>query len=496
MNSESGNVPSGGKNIPGESGDAPLGDIPPGGVSSRDENGRARQVDALHDDLAAQIAGLRAGRPSDDPWLVERVLKESPVEVTQLVRLRLPNGDELGPFVRKIVRTDAGVGAAWSELAHAQRAGLRCPHLPNVLQSEECDGRLVVLMEYVPGPTLRELAASTPPGQREEPAARVTMQLCDACTTLHEDLGAPVIHRDITPSNVVCSGLQHETAVLIDLGIARTWKRGVESDTAHFGTRAYAAPEQFGFGQTDERTDVYALGLVAFFCLTGRDPTAADRERGFAVDGVPDGWREVIATAAAFDPNERYTSAHELQHAVKGLMVDNSAWAVRLSQGEERPSEGGVRQGPSTGPSAGLFGSDSRQIDRARSAVVEAPSLPSAASAAAPLRNRARGVLLAIWHGRNWVIVPAMALLVAACISCAFDPRLASGRPWWYDAFGYLVYMDYIVLALGYLAMDKRWLRAHVGFLGQRSTKQDRRLLVAVFVALTVALFVLTTIAG
>ena len=71
--------------------------------------------------------------------------------------------------------------------------------------------------------------------------------------------------------------------VLIDFGIARVWREGEEADTTHFGTRSYAPPEQYGFGQTDVRSDVYALGMLNVSSrLTGREATPADRECDFA----------------------------------------------------------------------------------------------------------------------------------------------------------------------------------------------------------------------
>lgn len=89
----------------------------------------------------------------------------------------------------------------------------------------------------------------------------------------------PVIHRDLKPSNIIVSGVRYaadagmtfSSLVIIDLGIARVWRDGADADTVKFGTRSYAPPEQFGFGQTSVRSDIYALGALLFFCLTGTD---------------------------------------------------------------------------------------------------------------------------------------------------------------------------------------------------------------------------------
>lgn len=106
--------------------------------------------------------------------------------------------------------------------------------------------------------------------------------------------------------------------VIIDLGIARVWREGADSDTVKFGTRPYAPPEQYGFGQTSVRSDVYALGALLFFCLTGTDPKPGRdmREQCEACD-VPALLADVICMAMALDPAKRFASAKALGYAVR-----------------------------------------------------------------------------------------------------------------------------------------------------------------------------------
>ena len=109
---------------------------------------------------------------------------------------------------------------------------------------------------------------------------------------------------------VSCGGLS-----LIDLGIAREYKGDATTDTHHFGTRAYAPPEQFGFGQTTVRSDVYALGMILYFCLVEQTPDAVVRERGFFDPRIPDPVRLVLMRATEFDPALRYKNVRELKRA-------------------------------------------------------------------------------------------------------------------------------------------------------------------------------------
>ena len=135
--------------------------------------------------------------------------------------------------------------------------------------------RRIVVMEHVRGETLAEAVYRRDPSVAL--AREVFPPLCDAVSELHEGFDPPLIHRDLKPSNVM---LAPGGLALIDFGIARSFNEGAETDTRHLGTRAYAPPEQFGFGQTDERSDVYALGLLLYFCLTERTPDARGAREG------------------------------------------------------------------------------------------------------------------------------------------------------------------------------------------------------------------------
>lgn len=135
---------------------------------------------------------------------------------------------------------------------------------------------------------------------------------------LHEGFAPPLIHRDLKPSNIVVSdgGL-----TIIDFGIARAFREGVGADTTHFGTRSYAPPEQFGYGQTDVRSDVYALGMLLYYLVTERDPDARVATGGFAEPDVPPMLRPVLQRACAFDPAARFSSVRALKAAFLAAMA-------------------------------------------------------------------------------------------------------------------------------------------------------------------------------
>ena len=256
----------------------------------------------------------------DGAYRVDEVLKQTPFETTQVVYFPGSDGSELGPFIRKYIAAGEGTGLAYERLWRAQRSGARMAHLPRILECRVEAERLVVVMEYIEGETVEGRVARE--GASCALALAVMPAVCDAVSELHGAFRPPLIHRDLKPSNIILTGGAGEggaaagddagiapTAVIIDLGIARSFKPGAEADTARFGTRGYAAPEQFGFGQTDVRTDVYALGAICAFICTGVQPTGAIDSEGLVRAGVPAGLADAIARATAFDPKMRFLSS-------------------------------------------------------------------------------------------------------------------------------------------------------------------------------------------
>ena len=214
--------------------------------------------------------------PSAGAYRVDEVLKRSGTEVTEVVYYLGRDGGELGPFVRKRILAVSGAGSAYDAIFQAERAGERFLFLPRVMDVRRVGDEVHVIMEFVPGETLDTLVDRV--GASPELACRLMPVVCEAASELHERFQPPIIHRDLTPSNIMVldsDGASKPVVTLIDFGISRRWQEGADTDTTHFGTRSYAPPEQFGFGQTDVRSDIFALGGVLFFCCVGEQPQPA-----------------------------------------------------------------------------------------------------------------------------------------------------------------------------------------------------------------------------
>jgi hypothetical protein len=145
-------------------------------------------------------------------------------------------------------------------------------NIPRIADFFEQNGRACLVMEFVWGESLEKRLNATNAPLLETDVLKWAIQLCDALTYLHTRQ-PPIIFRDMKPSNVMVtnSGL----VKLIDFGIARTYKVGKKRDTVAMGSENYAAPEQWGEGQTDARSDIYALGATMYHLLANMAPTPA-----------------------------------------------------------------------------------------------------------------------------------------------------------------------------------------------------------------------------
>jgi serine/threonine-protein kinase len=203
------------------------------------------------------------------------------------------------------------------------------PHVVRTLASGEADGRLYLVMELVEGSDLREILRRD--GALEpERSVEIVGQAGDALDAAHA-LG--LVHRDVKPGNILVAG---DDAFVCDFGLARhvTSVSSLTGDRGFVGTIDYVPPEQIEGAPTDARADVYSLGCVLYECLTGRRPFDRDSELAtvFAHLNEPPpratyvrpelsaAFDDVIATALAKSPDDRYSSCGELAEAARAAL--------------------------------------------------------------------------------------------------------------------------------------------------------------------------------
>lgn len=199
----------------------------------------------------------------------------------------------------------------YNRLVMSHMKNLENSHIPKIFEVDEEDYVLYVVEEYISGTTLAEFLES---GRifSEKETAEIAIQICDGLTFLHSR-EKPIIHRDLKPSNIMVSNDQ--VVKLIDYNAARYYEVGMARDTRLIGTSGYAAPEQFGFAQTDARTDIYALGIVMKELLSEKQGLAL--RCGTAM-------RKIIERCTHMDPEKRYKTAaavrRDLEHLVYGTV--------------------------------------------------------------------------------------------------------------------------------------------------------------------------------
>ena len=177
---------------------------------------------------------------------------------------------------------------------------------PKLLAWKEESEACMLIREYVEGDTLQELMEKETVLTNQE-ALDAAVQVSELLCCLHQQ-NPPVIYRDVKPQNIVRT--PEGNFVLIDLDTARIYKDGVGEDTVFMGTRGFASPEQFGFHQTDVRTDVYGFGMLFLYLMTG----VYEKNKKF--ETLPKQIKKIIEKCTEFNPKDRYPSIKEAEQMI------------------------------------------------------------------------------------------------------------------------------------------------------------------------------------
>lgn len=175
---------------------------------------------------------------------------------------------------------------------------IKSPNLVPILDICCLENSCLVTERYISGETLEQRLERKGKFAEDE-TTYFSLQILQCLQMVHK-MG--IVHRDLTPANILIS--TDGIVKIIDFGIARTQKENRTKDTVIMGTVGYASPEQFGFRQTDERTDIYAFGVVLNKMLTGYMPNEQLPEQRK--------YRKIIEKCTRMDPKSRYMSVGEI----------------------------------------------------------------------------------------------------------------------------------------------------------------------------------------
>ena len=204
---------------------------------------------------------------------------------------------------------------------------LKHPNLPNVSDFFEEGGKAYLVMEFVEGKTLEKVQEDANAPLGESMIMGKALQLCDVLSYLHTQ-PQPIIFRDMKPSNVMLT--KDGQIKLIDFGIARNFKSTASKDTQSLGSRGYAPLEQYGKGQSDARSDIYALGATLYDLLTHSTPTDAITRR---IQKMPltqprqlnprisQATENILLKAMEEEPQQRFQTAQQMYQAIEASGV-------------------------------------------------------------------------------------------------------------------------------------------------------------------------------
>jgi serine/threonine protein kinase len=186
------------------------------------------------------------------------------------------------------------------------------------------DRRAYIVLEYVPGTTLRQFVESSGP-LPEEDVVELALQMCDILGYLHEQ-SPPVVHRDFTPENLIRESDGSKTSLkIVDFSVASRTGPAKSGDCV--GKHSYTPPEQFR-SQASSQSDIYALGATLFFLLTGSDPKPISTSDPRAIKrDVSKKLAAIIQKSTSLDLTERYESVNWLRldlEELRALQGDRS----------------------------------------------------------------------------------------------------------------------------------------------------------------------------
>jgi len=302
-----------------------------------------------------------------DGFLVGEVLHQGGMAVIYAVR---SDADDRA-LVMKVPRMEFGSHPACYAFFETEQmilSTLTGTHVPRLVAKGDLEKNPFLVMERIDGPSLSEYARRAPLDPQE--AARL---LGAAATAVHELHRQNVVHLDLKPANIrFRSGGE---AVLIDFGLARHAELpdlGAEEFPAPVGTGAYISPEQLAGIRSDPRSDVYALGVIAYQLATGKKPfgdpvTRLAMRRRLYLDpippraihpAVPEWLQEIILRCLEVEPDKRYATAAQMAHDLafpdqvplteRGRRLRRAGWGKGLARWLSGRRRGVPAAGPGT----------------------------------------------------------------------------------------------------------------------------------------------------
>jgi serine/threonine protein kinase len=246
----------------------------------------------------------------------------------KIIRPREPNPEALAGILRE--------GQLLARVRH--------PNVVTVYGAQQIGDEVGLWMEFVSGRSLSDLVKRDGPRAASE-AAVIGISLCQAIAAVHQ---AGVLHRDIKAHNVMRES--GGRIVLMDFGAGQLLEAPRHPDDRAIGTPAYMAPEVLAGGRASVRSDIYSIGILLYYLVTGAYPVEGStwtdfllaharcerRPLGDARPDVPAGFVRIVEKATSLKPDERYASPGAMLADLSAIATGNIIRAKRSGKSESR----------------------------------------------------------------------------------------------------------------------------------------------------------------
>ena len=243
-------------------------------------------------------------------WAVYECLKESEDSATFLVK-------ETAAGILCVLKWGRNMQAELlrNEMEILEKlADRKLSGIPKAYRIFEENREVYLVREYIEGTPLAQMVLQKG-GIPEAEICRISRKICQTAEQF-QNPDEPMIHRDIKPENIVVT--PGGEVVFIDFGTMRSYKKDGSRDTFVVGTRGTAAPEQYGYTQTDQRTDVYAIGQTMLYMVS-----ESYEMNQLSECAVSRRMKKIIEKACYFEPDKRYGDAAQLRRAVEKCQANN-----------------------------------------------------------------------------------------------------------------------------------------------------------------------------
>lgn len=187
----------------------------------------------------------------------------------------------------------------YDESVYQYLCGNSNKHIPKIFELyKDAQGNLIVIEEFIQGNTFDIIINN--PTIPEKTKLKYFLDLLEGLTFLH-NAPNPIIHRDLKPSNIMLT--EKGEVVILDYDAAKIYKPDSTGDTTFLGTGGVAAPEQYGFMQSDPRSDIYAVGKMLSVAFPSNSRI-----------------QKIAEKATSFDPEKRYPNAKILSDVLAGRL--------------------------------------------------------------------------------------------------------------------------------------------------------------------------------